>query len=253
MRTAPITHRLAAVAVLALVATSAAACGDDDTSTADDAPSSAATTAEADNTPALTEDQLSQVVLAPENFPGDWTQTPSEDDDSTGPGCLGEVSTITDAVQESAKVAYDYTYGDAGIPLISSSASAFDDHDAVVEAFDHVQEVLAGCSTVTGSDSDGAEYDLTLTYSDELTSDVVDDQISLDLTGTITAQGDQAAISESITLVRMGPNVLTTAMLDLGDSSTVAVADDYAQIALDRLVAVVLGDSPDATVGPEVA
>jgi hypothetical protein len=150
-------------------------------------------------------------------------------------------------------VSYDYTYGDAGIPLITSSASSYDDHDALVEAFDHVQDVLAGCSTVTGSDSDGTEYDLTLDYSDELTSDVIDDQISLDLTGTITTQGDDATISESITLVRMGPNVLTTAMVDLGDPTEVAAADDYAQIALDRMVSVVIGDTPDATVGPEVS
>jgi hypothetical protein len=106
---------------------------------------------------------------------------------------------------------------------------------------------------VTGPDSEGTEYDLTLDYSDELTSDVIDDQISLDVTGTITDQGDDATISESITLVRMGPNVLTTAMVDLGDPTTVAVGDDYAQIALDRLVSVVLGETPDATVGPEVS
>lgn len=254
MRTHSPVHRLAAVAVLALVATSAAACGDDDADEANDAPSSAASSGDADNTPVLTEDQLGQVVLAPENFPGDWTQEVSEDDDSTGPGCLAEISTITDAVEKTAHVAYDYTYGEAGVPLVTSSASSFEDHDALVDAFDHVQEVLADCPTVTGTDSDGTEYDVTLTYSDELTSDVVDDQVTLELTGTITtADGDDATISESITMVRMGPNVLTTGMVDLGDPSEVAAADDYAQIALDRLVSVVLGETPEATTGPEVS
>lgn len=255
MRTHSPVQRVAAVAVLALVATSAAACGDnqkaEDASSGSAPPSDASS--EADNTPVLTEDQLSQVVLAPENFPGDWSQEVNEEDDSMGPGCLGEVSAITQAVEKSARVAYDYSYGDAGIPLVRSSATSFNDHDALVEAFDHVQEVLAGCPTVTGTDEDGTEYDLTVTYSDEITSDVVDDQISFDLTGTITADGDEAALSESITLVRMGPNVLTTAMVDLGDPARVAAADQYAQIALDRLVSVVLGETPEAVTGPEVS
>lgn len=243
MRTQSPVQRLAAVAVLALVATSAAACGDDDKSDGSD---SGGTTS---SVGALSEDQLGQAVLQPDNLGDGWTQEPSEEDDSTSPGCLAEVQAITDAVDEAAKVAFDYTYGDAGVPLVTSSASAFDDEEVLTSAFEDAKDALSACDTVTGTDSDGTVYNLTLSY-DDTVAEGVDDQVNLTLDGSITVNGEDATIAERITMVRLGPNVATTAMVDFGDSSAVAAFDDYRQIAIDRFVAVANGEEPAATTGP---
>jgi hypothetical protein len=246
LRTHTPVHRLAAVAVLALVATSAAGCGGDDKS---DSSSDSDSSSSAGAVSELSEDQLGQAVLQPENLGDGWTQTPSDDSDDSSPGCLAEVQAITDSVDEAAKVSFDYTYGDAGIPLVTSSASAFDDQDTLVQAFDEVKNKLAACSTVTGTDADGTAYDLTMSYDDTAT-DGVDDQVNLTLEGSITTNGTDTAIAERITMVRLGPNVATTAMLNLGDSSAVGAFDSYQQIAIDRIVAITNGDEPAATTAP---
>lgn len=242
MRTTHLTHRLAAVAVLALVATSAAACGDDDK---DDSGSASDTPTVSE----LTEDQLGQAVLQPDNFSEGWTQTTDDETEDSAPGCLADVSAITDSVDEAAKVAYDYSYGDSGVPLVTSSASAFDDQDEVTKAFDDAKSALEDCSTVTGTDADGYEYDMTLSYDDSV-SEGLDDQVNLTLAGTITVSGQDSTIAERVTMVRLGPNVAVTAMVGLGDTSTVASFDAYEQIAIDRFVAVVNGEDPTAATAP---
>lgn len=251
MRTTHLTHRLAAVAVLALVATSAAACGDkkDDSSSGSD---STASSSAAPSVSALTEDQLGQAVLQPDNFSDGWTQTPSDDSNDSSPGCLAEVQAITDSVDEAAKVAFDYTYGDSGVPLVSSAVSSFDDQDALVTAWDQADSTLASCPTVTGTDPDGTAYDLQMSYDDSV-ADGVDAQVSLTLTGTITTNGTDTTIAERIVMVRLGPNVATAGMVGLGDVSSVAAFDSYQQIAIDRFVAVVNGEEPAATTAPAPA
>ena len=245
MRTHNTASRLAALAVLALVATSAAACGGDDKTASDDSSTSSSSSA----APELTQDQLGQAVLQPENFTDGWTQTPSDDSNDDSPGCLADVQAITDAVDEAAKVSFDYTYGDAGIPLVTSSASAFDDEDTLVQAFDDVKSKLQACSTVTGTDSDGTVYNLTMSYDDTSSADV-DDQVNLTLDGSITTNGTDTTIAERITMARLGPNVLTTAELNLGDSSSLSDFDAYSSIALDRFVAVVNGEQPAEATAP---
>jgi hypothetical protein len=250
MSTHSTARRLAAVAVLALVATSAAACGGDDKSASDDSGSDSSSSSSA--TAELTEDQLGQVVLQPENFTDGWTQTPSDDSDDDSPGCLADVQAITDSVDEAAKVSYDYTYGDAGIPLVTSSASSFDDEDTLVQAFEDVKSKLQACSTVTGTDSDGTVYNLTMSYDDTAASGV-DDQVNLSLDGSITTNGTDTTIAERISMARLGPNVLTTAEVNIGDSSSVSDFDAYTGIALDRFVAVVNGEEPAEATAPAPA
>lgn len=249
MRTTPAPfRRLAAVATLALVATTAAACSDDEGSGGS---GGSGGSDGGDATTQLTQEQVEQVALTEENVGDGFTreETPDENDNGDGPGCLGEVGAITDGIEEAADINVEYSYGDAGVPLVQSGASSFDDEAEFVDAFDQVKEILSGCTTITGTDENGLAYDLTVTY-DDTAAEGVDDQVHVEMTGTLSAEGDEATISQAITMARIGPNVVTLGMVDYGAPETIAAFGTYEQIGLDRFVAVVNGDEPAETTAP---
>ncbi|MEQ6902238.1 hypothetical protein [Nocardioides sp. YIM 152588] len=232
---------LAGLAGLALVAGLATACGDD-APESDGAPTPVA---------ALTADQIATALIAPENLGDGWRQTPSDHEDDPGPGCVGEVSAITDELEETDKAGYDYTYG-PGVPIVSSQVTAYPDADDVAATFDRVQEVLGACSTVTGTDGDGAVYDLTVTYDDAPVDGVdgVDDQATLRMTGTVVTERHRTEISQAIAMYRIGANVVQVGMVDLGGPGGIAEHPTYARIGLDRALAVVDGEEPPETTAP---
>jgi hypothetical protein len=206
-----------------------------------------------DSGPALTQEQLEVVVLTPENVGEGWTGGPVEsDDDSVAPGCFGEISAISDSLDplEVAEQDVEYAYGESGVPEISSGASSYQDGNAVAAAFDELSTVLGACTSVTGADGDGNTWDFSVTTDETLATDTIDDQINVTASGTLT---DTSGTTYDLTLhqayVRIGKNVMTIGVTDVGDQS--ALQAGYTAIAIDRLVSVIIDSEPSQTTGPQ--
>lgn len=252
-RTAPVRPRrgsaraLAPVAVAALVAVLAVGCSDDgdpDSDATDDerkAPMGA-----------LTEAQIAEAVLQEENLGEGWTSEPSDDDeDDQAPGCLGDIEGLTDGLPEKARGGTEFTYGEQERPLIESTISAYADQAAITALFDQVQVALTGCTTISDTDDDGVTWDLALT-SDEEVSLEVDDQSNVSATGTLTTeQGETVDIYIEWTNVRVGHNIGSITTFDVEPRT--AEHDTWAQIAVDRLNAVIAGEEPETTTAPAPA
>lgn len=244
---------LAPLAVLALVAATAAGCNDNSGKDADAQETVVVDQngqtigGDPDALPPMTPDQISQAVLQDDNMGDGWTSTPSTDDDTTAPGCLADVKTLTAGLTKKDKGGTEFSFGDT--LSVESTVTAYTDATSLAAVFDQVQVAVAACTKVTGPDGDGNTWDLTLTSTDDAGYDGVDDQYSVSGTGTITtSDGNSAQIYLEQTAARIGANVASISTFDL--SSRSAEHETWAQIAVDRFVAVANGDEPAATTAP---
>lgn len=242
MRTTPAPfRRLAAVAVLALVATTAAACSDDEGS--DDSGGDTS----------VTQEQLDAAALTLENFTGDdWEEVPHEEGESdSSPGCLGEIGTSIEELDATLESKHQFEDNTIGLPSVSHEVLYFEDEDAISAKVDEVQELLSGCTEISETTEDGLVYDVTVTSDETPVSDEVDDQINITVAGTVTQEGTSNNISQHLSVSRIG-NVLTeVSTLDLGDESE--MHSGLAEIAVDRLVASLAGEEPAETAAPPAA
>lgn len=274
MNTVPTRHRrrhLATAGSLALIALLAVGCGDDegdpeaqetetvvvdaDGNVIEDQTDGGGTDVADDSGPALTQEQLEVVVLTPENVGDGWTGGPVEsDEDSVAPGCFGEISAISNSLDPLEVAEYDveYEFGDAGVPEVSSGASSYQDGNAVADAFVELSTVLGACTSVTGPDSDGNTWDLAVSTDETAVSDATDDQINVTASGTLTdTSGTDYEVTLHQTYVRIGKNVITIGVTDVSDQTELHAG--YAQIAIDRLIDVIIDSEPDQTTGPQPA
>ncbi len=262
---------LTTVGSLALVSLLAVGCGDDggeaepqetetvtvdtDGNPIDDQGDDQTDDAADDSGPALTQEQLEVVVLTPENLGDGWAVRPAEsDEDSDAPGCCGEIEAISDDRDplEFADHDVEYGYGDTGAPQITSSASSYDDGNAVAQAFDELSAVLSSCTSVTGTDGEGNTWDMTVTSDDTAVSDATDDQVNVTASGTFAdSSGAEFELTLHQSYVRIGKNVITIGVSGFEDQS--ALQAGYTQIAIDRLVAVIIDSEPSQTTGPQPA
>jgi hypothetical protein len=208
-----------------------------------------------DSGPALTQEQIETVVLTAENVGDGWIGGPVESDDYTyAPGCFSEIEAISDGLDplEVGEHDVEYEYGDSGVPAISSGASSYEDGNAVDQAFADLDTVLSTCPSVNGTDGDGNTWDLAVSYDDTVVSDATDDQINVTASGTLTdASGTAYELTIHQTYVRIGKNVITIGVTDVSDQS--ALHAGYTQIAIDRLIDVIIDSEPDQTTGPQPA
>ena len=272
MNTVPTRHRrrhLATAGSLALIALLAVGCGDDegdpeaqetetvfvdaDGNVIEDQTDGDGGDVSDDSGPALTQEELEVVVLTPENVGEGWTGGPVEsDDDSVAPGCFGEISAISDSLDPLEVAEYDveYEFGDSGVPEVSSGASSYEDGNAVAQAFVELRTVLGACTSLSGPDSDGNTWDLTVSTDETAVSDATDDQINVTASGTLTdTSGTDYEVTLHQTYVRIGKNVITIGVTDVSDQS--ALHAGYTQIAIDRLIDVIIDSEPDLTTGPQ--
>ncbi|WP_183094203.1 hypothetical protein [Nocardioides stalactiti] len=238
---------LAPVAVLALVAAVSTGCGDDDggdeADTDDDAPAV---------TGPLTEEQIATAVLQSDNMGDGWTGAPATEDDTAAPGCFADLDALTEGLTKAARGGTDFTFGADSVPSVESTVTAYEDEAGITAIFDQVQTVIAACTTVTGPDGDGFEWNLTVATDDSEVFDDVDDQFGVTATGTITPPGGEAQeIHLAWSSVRVGPNVGSVTTFDVVDRT--AEHATWAEIAVDRLTDVIEGEEPEATTAPAPA
>lgn len=269
---------LASAGVLALVSLLAVGCGDDGGETAaqetdtvvvdadgnviDDTTTDAPTSPETDDVdtvddsgPALTQEQLEVVVLTPDNVGDGWDGGPIESDQhNDAPGCFGELATISDSLDPFEVAEYDveYVYGDVGFPAISSGASSYEDGNEVAGAFEDLHAVLSTCTSVSGTDGDGNTWDLAVTYDATVVSDATDDQINITASGTLAdLSGGEFELTLHQSYVRIGKNIMTIGTTDFSDQT--ALHEAYTEIAIDRLVDVIIDSELAVTTGPQPA
>lgn len=230
----------AALAVLLLVS----GCGADDS---EPGPGHSSTEAAP---VALTADQISQAVLQDSNMGEGWTSSPATDDDSEKPGCLGEVDSLTNALEKKARGGNDFTYDSAsGFPYVESTVASYADEGEIATSFDQVEAILADCTDVVDTLADGSSWDLAMSLDDTAAFGDVDGQFSLAASGTVTQPGSGATeVFIEWTAVRIGPDVATVTTLDTQQRTTEHAA--WAQIAVARLQAVIAGDQPAETTAP---
>jgi hypothetical protein len=208
-----------------------------------------------DSGPALTQEQLESAVLAPENVGENWTGGQVESDVESGsPGCFGDIEVISDSLDpiEVAEhdVEYNYTGGD---PSIASGASSYEDGTAVAEAFDGLHEVLGSCTEVVGTDSEGFEWDLDVTYDGTLATDTIDDQVNVTASGTVVdPDGSEFDITLRQSYIRVGKNVLTVGVNSLGGDYS-ELQTGYTEIAIYRFTSVIIDSEPTTQLGPQPA
>lgn len=210
----------------------------------------------------LDESQVEAALLTIDDLPDGWAINPDasdvldgDDGDGDGkggaPGCLGEVEdgeTFEPLAESSVEFEVDDGFG---VPALSSSVATFASEDEVSDQMDKLREVLSDCDPIDYTDpDDGTQISLTFETDDEPSSPDVDEQLNLTATGTISS-GLEFPFSLWMSVARIGNNTTSVMITDLGDEAGEAL-DPYTAIAVDRLLAVLDGQTPEATPGPPI-
>lgn len=199
----------------------------------------------------LDTEELQEALLTVDNFGAGWVQEPTGDDTedrapTSGSGCL-EGAEDLEAIDPIDKISARYVYTDGALTVASGVAS-YESADAVADEFEKSYDVLEDCTEFT-NETGAATVTAEITSDQTTSTDEVDGQLNVRATGTI-ASGDQSQeFTVLITLARVGANVTT--VQTVGTSDITAAHTTYAEIAIDRLLAVTDGDEPEETVAPE--
>lgn len=245
----PVRRAVPLSAALLLASAFLAACGDDGSSAATgDDPTTEAVVL-------LEESQAEEARLAIENLPDGWAVQPASDDEEDGEddelGCLSALDSIEDEVDSEYDVEVDFAMtNDFNLPGVNSTVSAFDTEESATKAMGLLRAGLEDCDRVDVTDpDDGTRIVLDVALVDAL-ADGADEQITLTATGTINV-GMELEFGMWMSMVRIGNH---TTMVGISDIGTVAgdALDAYTDLAVERLVAVLDGEEPPATQGPEI-
>lgn len=237
--------RLVAIGALALTAALVTGCGGSEDSDEDkDSAGDEGSTSEV-----LTEEQLAEATFSIDNLPDGWTETEPDDDDEPTGTCWDQLT--MDELEPDAELERSFAYGDS-LPQIDAGVASFSDEEALADQFDRFQEFAAGCTTASYTDDDGVSYDLTLSMTEATPPEGADEQLDLTVAGSLsTADGQTADFVVWGSLVRIGNTGLDFGYTDFSDTSE--LRSTYLPIAVDRLQAVLAGETPAETVAPAPA
>lgn len=230
-----------AVAVLAAVSALLGACGDGSEGGAGGR-----------SVVVLDDDEVKKALLTLDNLPDGWVVSSDDDeDDGDAPGCLAGLDDL-EGTDSRSKASVDFEVDDEfGLPALTNGVASFESERDVTEAMDTFREAFEDCDHVDYTDpEDGTEIVLDFTSDDELSSPEVDDQFNLTATGTIT-NGLEFPFGLWLSVARVDNHTTTVMITDLSEDSA-SLLDPYTTIAVDRLLAVVAGEEPASTQGPEV-
>lgn len=225
--TSPLLRRAGAAAALTLSLT-LAACGSDGSDGGDSAPS---------------EDDLAGALLAAGDVPADFTQGEVDDDEGDSDifddTCLAEVSDFDDQVgsDPESEAKTEFTTPDAAAQAqITAGISVYDDADAVGDAFGKFYDSLDGCTNVAFTDENGIDYDIDVSIDDAVTLDGPDSQLTINLTGTVTAGADSLPVDFAFLVIRQGAATSNIGTSEVGDGFDVnEQIEDLAQKQSDKL------------------
>jgi hypothetical protein len=249
-------RRTTAASATLLLALSLAACGGggDDSSTAPadagstpaDASSTSAAPADAP-TPATevpTKDELAATLLTADDVPEGFTLSPDDgEDDSTDTfegTCLGDIGQFSDALgfEPDSEAEVEFTSdADGGQGAVSSKVEAYADADAVAPAFADFTDTLQQCTSVDTTDADGVAYALDISYDDAVDLPGADDQLRVDMAGTISAGEQSYDLAYKFVVALSGQFISLVGTYTLGDdtSGVLDSTDDLAALQAGRV------------------
>lgn len=235
----------AAAAALALSLALTACGGDDadsDDASDDTASSSAAESPSSDASPSddtgdtgdtgstgtvPTEEELEAALLTsadlPEGFEVDPEDEDGEDQEAFEGTCLEAVGQFDEALgaepDEEADVdlVVEGTTGQTGV---MSQVEAYADPSPVAPAFAEFTEKLQSCTDVQTTNEDGLEIQLQIAYDDAVDLPDVDDQLSIEMTGSIASGGESFPVAYRYVVALAGSYISIVGTFALGEDST---------------------------------
>jgi hypothetical protein len=256
-------RRLARALPAGLLAISVlAACGDetaDDTS-AEPAPGTTPTlTSRTLGGDPLDDIEAGDALLQAANVPGFESLGPSN---STAPvesdgkeGCETEDSfedRFDRARIATTRVDTAYIYGDeARLLIVTSLVTSFADDEQAEAAYDAVVADFSSCTHYEDVDENGDTTTIDVESDTETASDDVDDQVNMLGTGTLSSASlESVDLGFGLSLARVENNATMTQVISIGVSDDRLLLEPYTGIAVDRLLAVMDGETPEDEAGP---
>ncbi len=234
-------RRALAAAGSILLLTLVAACGADDTSSGDSGDGGDTASVEV-----LSEEDATTALLSETNL-GELYAVVEQEDDEDDESSFGCLDALDDMEETGAPTEVDRTFefeGDLGLPSIGSEVSSYESVDDATAAFETFRSALEGCESVDETDPEGTRTQLTVTLDDEISISDAEEQANLVATGTISGGGGEYPFGIFFTAARVGNHVTTVGIVELGDEVGGSI-DEYTQVAVDRLTAVIAGEEPE--------
>ena len=244
-----------------------AACGDetsDDSSPAESATDSASPTLTSRllGGDPLDATEAGAALLTAVNVPGFDPLGPSVQDEGPAetdgkPGCESEDS-FEDRFDRgrlaTTRVDTAYLYGDeARLLIVTSLVTSFADDEQAEAAYDAVLADYGQCSHYEDVSETGETTVMDVENDTDTASDDVDDQLNMVGTGSLTAEGQPTTnLGFGLSLARVDNSATMTQVISIGVPEDRLLLEPYTQLAVDRLLAVVAGDTPEDVAGPAI-
>ncbi|MCW2814347.1 MAG: hypothetical protein JWN84_1802 [Nocardioides sp.] len=245
----------AAVALSLGLALTACGGGDESSDGGDDAVTSSEATSEgASDTPTEdassaaavpSEEELASALLTSADLPAGFEIDPEDedDDDVAFEGtCLEQVGKFSDTAGFDADQDAEVDLvmeDDNGQTGVMSKAEAYTDPAAVASAFTEFTDSLQSCTSVSTTNDDGLTIDLEIAYDDAVDLPGADDQLSIDMTGTIAAGTETFPVAYRYVVGLAGPfvSIIGTFALNGDGGGVLDQTSDLAALQLERVTA----------------
>lgn len=240
-----------------------AACGDEtaeDPEAAGDGPGTAPTlTSRTLGGDPLDISEATTALLAqanvPELFVDMGPSTPEEIVDDGKSGCESDVS-FEDRFDRgglaSTRTDTAFLFGDESrLLIITSLVTSFGDDGLAESAYDAVIDDFASCTRYEEVDESGGTTVVDIENNTDAATDDVDDQLNMLGVGLWTGEGfADLQTGFGLSLARVDNNVTLTQVISLGVADDRLLLAPYTEIAVNRLVAVMNGETPEEVAGP---
>ncbi len=237
-------RRTTAASAALLLGLGLAACGGGDGSDESSDPTDGTSeTSDAGGVP--TEDELAATLLTASDVPAGFTESPADDteedtDDVFEDTCLGDIGQFSDALgfEPDSEAEVEYTLeADGGQAAVSSKVQAYADESAVAPAFTDFTDSLQECTSIETTDADGVTFALDIAYDDTVDLPGFDDQLAVDMTGTISSGDQSFDLTYNFVVGLSGPFVSIVGTYALGEDSTgvLDTTDDLAAAQAQRV------------------
>ena len=146
----------------------------------------------------------------------------------------------------------DYLYvDDARLLIVTTAVHSFGDEATAQAQFDVFAEPLdEECMDLLESTQDPSS-DLDFAVDGDTATDDVDQQLNLRADGLFKEEGQpDFEVGLAFTIARIGNNVVRVDYVSFGVRADIELIAPYTEIAVDRLVAVAAGETPEDVVGP---
>ena len=237
--TTPLLRRAGAAASALAVSLVLVACGGNTNTSAPSATSTPSTPSEA---AAPTEDDLAAALLTADDVPDGYTEAaPDESDNSTvfDGTCLADVADFKEQVGSDpvSEAKTEFTTQDAsGQAQISSGISVYDDQAAVDAAFGAFYDSVKDCTNLSFTDDNGVAYEITVAIDDTVSLDGADQQLGINLDGTVTVGEQMLPIAFVFLLAQEGAATSAVGTSEIGGSYGINdEVETLAQTQADRL------------------